>query len=78
MLTARGWELLSAVAAVRVAVWFWMAIYRPVGPCRWCRGRSRAGSRARWRNLDCSHCGNSGQRTTWGARLVRGGRGWGK
>jgi len=77
-MTARGWEILLAVAGARGAVWLWMAIYRPTAPCRWCRGKRRAGNSKRWRDLDCSHCNNKRTRTTWGARLVRGGNRWGK
>jgi hypothetical protein len=70
--------LIAVAVASPVLLFLWRAIFRPMAPCRRCRGRSRAGTRARWRNLDCSRCGNTGQRMTWGARLVRGGRGWGK
>jgi hypothetical protein len=70
--------ILVAIAAP-VLLFAWRAIFRPMALCWRCRGRSRAGSRSRWRNLNCARCGNSGQRMTWGARMVRGqGRGWGK
>jgi hypothetical protein len=72
-----GWEIAVIVALPFAVAWFGRAIFRPMAPCRWCRGRRRAGSRRRWRNLDCSHCGNSGQRMTWGGRLFRGDQ-WGK
>jgi hypothetical protein len=75
-LTATGWLILIATP---LGVWLGRAIFRPMAPCRWCRGRSRAGDRKRWRDLDCSHCGNTRKRMTWGGKLVRGqGRGWGR
>jgi hypothetical protein len=77
VLTARGWELLAAVAGVRAAVWLWMARYRPTAPCRWCRGQKKVGTSKRWRERRCWRCGGTGQRTVWGARMLRGGR-WGK
>jgi hypothetical protein len=78
VLTARGWELLAAAAAVLVAVWVWRAIYRPTAPCRWCRGRKKVGSSKRWRKRTCRFCKDTpGERMTWGARMLRGGR-WGK
>jgi hypothetical protein len=77
-MTGSVWEIAAVVALPFAALWLWRAIFRPMAPCRWCRGRSRAGDRRRWRNLDCSHC-DKGQRMTLGARIVRWqGRGWGK
>ena len=71
--------LITVAIASPVLLWLGRAIFRPMAPCRWCRGKRRAGDRRRWRNLDCSHCGNTGERMTLGARIVRGqGRGWGK
>lgn len=71
--------LIAVAIASPVLLFVWRAIFRPMAPCRRCGGRSRAGNSSRWRNLDCPRCGNTGQRMTWGARLVRGpGRGWGK
>jgi hypothetical protein len=76
---AQLWEAAAIVAVPFAAVWLGRAIFRPMAPCRWCRGRRRAGDSERWRNLNCSHCGNTGQRMTLGGRIVRGqGRGWGK
>jgi len=74
-----GAALIGVAIAAPVLLFLGRAIFRPMAPCRWCRGRRRAGSRRRWRNLDCSHCGNTGERMTLGGRIVRGqGRGWGK
>ena len=70
-------ELVLAVGGGYVAIWLWRARYRPMAPCRWCGGQGKKGDRERWRNLDCKHCGNTGERMTWGARLVHGRR-WGK
>jgi hypothetical protein len=50
-----------------------------MSPCRWCGGKSKVGDSERWRDTDCSHCGNTRKRMRWGARMIRGqGRGWGR
>ena len=73
-----GAALITVAIASPVLLWLGRAIFRPMAPCRWCRGRKRVGDRKRWRNLEWSHC-DKGERMRWGARLVRGqGRGWGK
>jgi hypothetical protein len=75
-----GAALITVAIAAPVLLWLGRAIFRPMAPCRWCRGRFRAGDRSRWRNLKCSHCVETpGERMTLGARIVRGqGRRWGK
>ena len=75
-MTARGWEILAAVAVARGAVWAWMAKYRPKAPCRWCRGQKKVGTSERWRERKCWRCGGTGERTVLGAGLFHGG--WGK
>lgn len=70
---------ITVAIAAPVLLWLWRAIFRPKAPCRWCRGRRRAGNSRMWRDLKCSHCGDTGQRMRLSARIVRGqGRGWGK
>ena len=76
MSSAAGFGVLLIAAGA--GSWLWRAIFRPMAPCRWCRGKGKAGDRKRWRNLECKHC-DKGERMTLGARIVRGqGRGWGK
>ena len=72
-------ELTLAVAGGYGAIWLWRARYRPMAPCRWCGGQKKVGDSERWRHRECSHCGGTGERTTWGGKLMHGqGKRWGK
>jgi len=76
------WTLLEVVSVVSSPFWIrwlWRAIFRPKGPCPDCRGRRRIGNSEMWRDSPyCERCGDKGEQMRLSARIVRGGRGWGK
>jgi hypothetical protein len=69
----------AVLILIPVISWLWMVIFRPIAPCRWCRGRKRVGTRKRWRERKyCKHCGDTGKRMVLGSGLFHGDRGRGK
>ena len=71
-----GWWVAFLLTLLAVAgVWLYRLRRHPQGPCFACHGRrgQNAGSdEHQWG--DCGLCGGSGQRTRFGARLVRRGK----
>lgn len=58
--------LLAAVAVVVVAdCWF-----RPFRRCWWCSGRPRKASPVSQAYGKCRHCGGSGEKVRFGARIL--------